>query len=67
MPGVPKVLAVQLRPRIGQKVLGRLGQGQAKPGQDAPWVLAEATESDVDVALAFLAKIAAPVAAAPPF
>lgn len=50
----PKVLQGQLRPRLGQKVLGRLGQGVAKPGQSAPWTLNEATDQDKQVATAFL-------------
>lgn len=43
----PKLLASQLRSQIGKKVVGRLGQGQAKPGQSAPWVLEAATEDDL--------------------
>lgn len=50
----PKVLQGQLRPRIGQKVLGRLGQGVAKPGQSAPWTLNEATDQDKQVGTEFL-------------
>ena len=46
----PKVLAGQLRNYVGSTVLGRLGQGVAKAGQSAPWVL-NAT-SDADKALA---------------
>jgi len=42
----PRVLISQLRPRIGQMVLGRLEQGNAKPGQTAPWRIAEATSQD---------------------
>lgn len=42
----PRVLIGQLRPRIGQMVLGRLEQGTAKPGQTAPWRIAEATAQD---------------------
>lgn len=42
----PRVLISQLRPRIGQMVLGRLEQGVAKPGQSAPWRIAEATTQD---------------------
>lgn len=60
----PKVLQGQLRSRTGEKVLGRLGQGTAKPGQSAPWMLSEATDADKKVARDWLAK--AP-AAAPPF
>lgn len=50
----PKVLQSQLRARVGGKVLGRLTQGQAKPGQSAPWLLAEATEQDQQTAMAWL-------------
>lgn len=50
----PKGLASQLRPNVGQKVLGRLGQGQAKPGQSPPWLLAEATDADKQAGMAFL-------------
>lgn len=46
----PKVLQSQLRSRVGQMVLGRLGQGYAKPGQSAPWQLAAATDEDKAVA-----------------
>lgn len=50
----PKVLIGQLRSRIGQKVVGRLNQGVAKPGQSAPWVLDEATAEDIEKAKAWL-------------
>lgn len=68
----PKVLQGQLKSRIGQKVLGRLGQGQAKPGQSAPWVLQEATPADITAGTAYLTRLqtgtfAAPDASAPPF
>lgn len=46
----PRVLQSQLRGKVGQKVLGRLGQGVAKPGQTAPWTLAAATPEDVQKA-----------------
>jgi hypothetical protein len=42
----PKVLQGQLKSRVGQYVLGRLGQGVAKPGQSAPWMLEPATDED---------------------
>lgn len=62
----PKVLVSQLGPKIGQKVLARLGQGAAKPGQSAPWTLNAAAPTDVTVAEAFLAaRPAAPALAAP--
>lgn len=42
----PKVLQGQLRSRVGQLVLGRLGQGVAKAGQSAPWKLEPASDED---------------------
>lgn len=69
----PRVLIGQLRSRIGQKVLGRLGQGEAKPGQNAPWKLHEATPADIQIGTAWLNKqptFAAPAASGsstPPF
>ena len=32
-----------LKTKIGQKVLARIGQGTAKPGKSAPWILVDAT------------------------
>lgn len=52
----PKLLQSQLRSRIGQKVLGRLGQGEAKRGQSAPWQLAAATEDDKRIGRDYLAN-----------
>lgn len=65
----PKVLQSQLRSNVGGKVIGRLGQGQQKPGQSPPWLLSEATPEDIKTGMAWLAKttLAAPSAAAPPF
>lgn len=42
----PRVLQSQLRGNVGRKVLGRLRKGAAKPGKNAPWELAPATEAD---------------------
>lgn len=39
----PKVLVGSLKGRIGQKVLATVGKGVAKPGQNAPWVLNDAS------------------------
>ena len=39
----PKVLVGSLKGRVGQKVLAVLGKGNAKPGQNAPWILVDAT------------------------
>jgi hypothetical protein len=53
-----KALQGQLRPKVGtgRMVLGRLGKGTAKPGQSAPWLLAEPTEADKQTARDHLAK-----------
>ena len=50
----PKVLQGQLRPRIGGKVLGRVGQGEKKPGQSAPWKLEDPSEADKAKARAWI-------------
>ena len=59
-----------LKQKIGQKVLARIGQGTAKPGKSAPWILLDATAdaSAVAKANAFISSAnatAAPAAAAP--
>jgi len=63
----PKVLKNQTKNRVGAMVLGRLGQGQKKPGQNAPWILEDYTEADLAVGTEFLnkrqaAKLGAPAA-----
>lgn len=65
----PKVLAGQLKSQIGKKVVGRLGQGQAKPGQSAPWLLEPAGDDDLAKAQEWLNNRAKPAvtSAAPPF
>ena len=64
----PKVLQSQLRKAVGQKVLGRLGQGTAKPGQSAPWILTDPTDADRKVGTDYLAKgFQAPAASSAPF
>ena len=60
-----------LKSKIGQKVLARIGQGTAKPGKSAPWILLDATTDAAALAKAnaFLATASAPapaVAAAVP-
>jgi len=57
----PKILASQLRDKIGSPVVARLGQGIAKPGQSAPWTLNAVTDADKAVAAAYHAKLTAPV------
>lgn len=64
----PKLLVSQTKGQIGQKVLGRLGQGQAKPGQSAPWLLEAASAEDIAAAEKWLAdKKPAVTSAAAPF
>ena len=65
----PRVLASQLRPSLGKVVLGRLGQGQAKSGQSAPWLLSAPTGEDIAVAQKYDAYVAskAPVDTSAPF
>lgn len=65
----PKILQSQTKAHVGEKVLGRLGQGVAKPGQSAPWQLAEATAADIAKAEAWVQANAKPTvtSAAPPF
>lgn len=50
------VLVNSLKARIGQKVLGVMGKGVAKPGQSAPWVLVDASgeAAAVQAATAYL-------------
>ncbi|MFF1820370.1 hypothetical protein ACFVWG_23900 [Kribbella sp. NPDC058245] len=65
----PKVLQGQLKSRVGQLVLGRLGQGVAKRGQSAPWRLDPATTADEAIADAHLRQVSPPAGtgAEPPF
>ena len=56
-----------LKSKVGQKVLARIGQGTAKPGKSAPWILLDAT-GDADAvakANAFIAGASAPAVATP--
>lgn len=50
----PGVLISQTRPLVGEKVLGRLGQGVAKPGQKPPWRLDDPTDDDVTAGSRYL-------------
>lgn len=61
----PKLMRAQLSNRVGSLVLGRLGQGVAKAGQSAPWLINPATEQDQQIGSAWLAKRQAPVAPDP--
>lgn len=61
----PKVLQNQLKPKIGQKVLGRLGQGNAKPGQSAPWIIQEPTDADLQAGINWINQATSSQFAAP--
>ena len=65
----PVALVGQLRQNIGNKVVGRLAQGEKKPGKNAPWILDAATADDIAKAQEWLAKRNTPAltSAAPPF
>jgi hypothetical protein len=41
-----------LKPLIGKTVLGKIAQGVAKPGKNAPWILLDATGDAIAVAKA---------------
>jgi hypothetical protein len=62
----PKVLQGQTRREVGKKVVGRLGQGAKKPGQNAPWMILEATPDDLAKARHYLAHRQPVASAAPP-
>jgi hypothetical protein len=58
-------LRSSLKQKIGQKVLARIGQGTAKPGKSAPWILLDATTDAAALAKANAYLGSAPVATAP--
>lgn len=55
-----------LKNKIGQKVLAKIGQGAAKPGKSAPWILIDATGDANAVALANAYLTSAPTPATAP-
>jgi hypothetical protein len=57
-----------LKPNIGKTVLATMGQGIAKPGKSAPWILNPVTaQADIDKATAILvAKTASGIVAPAP-
>ena len=54
-----------LKTKIGHKVLARIGQGSAKPGKSAPWILLDATADASAVAKANAYLTSAPTPATP--
>lgn len=68
----PRVLQKRIRDHVGELVLGRLTQGNAKPGQTAPWDITAATPAEEQTARDHLAKktqpaFASPAQGSPPF
>jgi hypothetical protein len=61
----PGVLISQLKSKVGKKVLGRLGTGEKKQGQNAPWKLITATDQDKQLGQRYLASLAAKSMEAP--
>ena len=55
----PRVMRSQLNGSIGGMVLGRLEQGDKKPGKNPPWRLADPTEADREIGRKYLAHVAA--------
>jgi hypothetical protein len=57
-----------LKSKVGHKVLARIGQGQAKPGKSAPWILLDATNDATAVAKAnaYIGGAPTPAAAVAP-
>jgi hypothetical protein len=54
-----------LRPLIGQRVLGRIQQGVAKPGKTAPWIIVDASADQAAIAKAAAYKPGAAATPAP--
>lgn len=63
----PRVLIGSLKSRLGEKVLARLGTGQAKPGQAPPWILEDASgdATAVKAATDYLAGVVSEALTAP--
>ncbi len=52
-----RAMVAGLKGKIGQRVLGVVGRGNAKAGKSAPWVLHVANESQKAAAADYLGKI----------
>lgn len=53
------LLTRQLKPKQGQLVIGRIGKGTPQPGKSAPWMLIDATETDMAAGITAWEKIQA--------
>lgn len=64
----PRVLISQLKHAVGGgMVLGRLEQGEKKPGKNPPWRLADPTDDDKATARKYLAYVAEQTKGEEPF
>ena len=61
--GVALINSLKRHSGTGMKVLARLGQGEAKPGRSAPWILDAANETDKETAHKYEAYVATQTAA----
>lgn len=52
----PTVLRSQTKGKLGEHLLVRLGQGNAKPGQSAPWVFDPADAAALKLGAAWVSK-----------
>jgi hypothetical protein len=55
----PRALSASLRANTGKLVIGRLGQGVAKPGKNPPWTLTPATDAEKETGRKYLEYAAA--------
>lgn len=55
----PRVLIGAFKSKVGEKVLGVIGRGQAKPGQAAPWIISDASSvpEAVQAAITYLTSL----------
>ncbi len=62
----PRVLQSQTKPKMHEKVLGRLTQGEAKKGQSPPWQLSDPTEADIETGKGYLNRLTGPATSGAP-
>ena len=62
--GVALINSLKKHHGTATRVLARLGQGDAKPGRSAPWILEAATDADREVARKYDAYVATQTPAA---
>jgi len=60
-----KLVLGQMKTELGNNVLGRVGRGKAKAGQDAPFLIVDPTKQDLAIAEKFFAPKRGSKAAAP--